>query len=77
MLITKLPAVEKIDFAHICKTLRKHLRYTQDEMANIFPVSKSTYILWEQGKRTPDGNFAVWLYLVYKELEKHLKEDPS
>lgn len=72
MLIAILPPVENIDFAAICRRVRKYIRYTQQEMADFLCVSKPTYVNWETGKNVPSGNIAVWLYNTGKELEKEL-----
>ena len=41
------------DFALNFKYLRKEKKYTQEKMAVVLDVSKSTIAMWETGKRMP------------------------
>lgn len=77
MLSANLPALEEIDFPIICKQVRGHIRYTQQEMAEFFGVSKATYINWELGKTVPSGKAAVWLYNTHKQMLLEMQQYKS
>lgn len=68
-----------MNFAQRFKELRKSNKKTQEEIAKILSVSKSTVAMWETDKRTPDFDktkeiadyFNVNLdYLMGRESEK-------
>ena len=52
-------------FCHILKRLRKEKGYTQQELANILGVGKSTISMYEVGERVPDYDMLAKIAQVF------------
>ncbi|HET7411536.1 MAG TPA: type II toxin-antitoxin system MqsA family antitoxin [Pararhizobium sp.] len=55
------------------KSVRRHLRLTQGEMAALLGTSVSGYRKWEQHKRTPNGAARTLLRVMQREPEAVLR----
>lgn len=64
-----VPPIKQIDFATMCRAIRKELDYTQEEMARFLGVASRTYKYWEAGDKEPSPHIAVWAVDTYKKLE--------
>ncbi|MEX1181487.1 MAG: type II toxin-antitoxin system MqsA family antitoxin [Cucumibacter sp.] len=64
----------KVDFDTIdMKRIRRSLRLTQQEMADLLGTSASGYRKWEQGARQPRGAARTLLRIMEKEPEALLR----
>lgn len=51
------------------KAVRKHVKFTQQQMAGVMQMSLSGYRKWEQGRREVSGPASVLLRVLDKEPE--------
>lgn len=65
-----LPPPTKVDFAALCKKLRKDYGWTQEQMANELGVHIVTYKRWEGGSREPSAQVAFRLCQMWNALDK-------
>lgn len=65
-----VPPIKQIDFATMCRAIRKELDYTQEEMARFLGVAVRTYKYWEAGEKEPSPHITYWLAETYKRLEE-------
>jgi putative transcriptional regulator len=61
--------LERIDI----RQLRKRLKLTQEEFAQLFAVSLATLRNWEQGRRSPVGPANVLLNIIQRKPQIVLK----
>lgn len=73
-----------MEFKEVLKSLRKEKSISQDELASLLKISRSTVAMYEQGRREPDFEtlekiadfFNVDMaYLLGKQLVKHIEYD--
>lgn len=64
----------RIDFAALCKQLRKHFGLTQQKMADKLNVHLVTYKQWELGNREPNAQAAFRLCELWNELNNEQKK---
>lgn len=64
--------MKQIDFATMCRAIRKELDYTQEEMARFLGVASRTYKYWEAGDKEPSPHIAVWVVDTYGRLKEHI-----
>ena len=55
------------------KSIRRHLKLTQEQMAHFLGTSVSGYRKWEQGQRQPSGAARTLLRVMEKEPEAVLR----
>lgn len=71
------PPVKEVDFASMCRTIRKELQYTQEEMARFLGVAIRTYKYWESGERAPFPHIVFWLAQMHAELETNNNKETA
>ena len=66
--------IHKVDVAQVdARAVRRRLKLTQDQMAQLLGTSVSGYRKWEQGQRTPSGAARTLLTIMEHEPEAVLR----
>lgn len=66
--------IHKVDVAQVdARAVRRRLKLTQDQMAQLLGTSVSGYRKWEQGRRTPSGAARTLLTIMEHEPEAVLR----
>ncbi|MEW6736630.1 MAG: helix-turn-helix transcriptional regulator [Acidobacteriota bacterium] len=66
---------QRVNFAQLCKELRKSMDFSQEEMAKHLGVPARTYRAWEYAEREPSAQAAYKLSEMKRKLDQEQSEE--